>query len=699
MLKKKKKVLCTLLVLAWSRIACAQTPEDEELALSYGDKSVVSLATGSAQPVTRAPAVATVITAEEIKAIGATDLDQVLETVPGLHVATQSSSYNPIYQIRGINGEFNPHVLFLINGIPMKMVYNGNRTQLWGGMPVENIARIEVIRGPGSALYGADAFSGVINIITKTAGDIKGTQVGARFGSFASKDTWLQHGGKWGEVDAAVFVQLGKTDGQREIVTADRQSGLDKIFGTHASLAPGPVNTQHDNVDARIDLSYSNWRWRSAYQERRNVGSGTGITQTLDPSSQQNGERLTSDLTYHDADFLKDWDVTAQVSYAQFADEHNLTLFPPGTSFGPGRTFPNGVIGEPNKYERQYRFTLSGFYTGFQNHRVRIGTGTDYLDLYKVVELKNFAPLSNTNSTPAPLPGGVTDVTDSAPFMTPHIRKVTYLYAQDEWSLAKDWYATAGLRHDRYSDSGSTTNPRLALVWESAYNLTTKLLYGRAFRAPTFVDLYQINNPAVVGNVNVKPEVINTLELAFSWQATNQLQLGLSLFHYQMKDIIKLVTDPTGTKTAQNAGQQNGRGLELEAAWDPTRNVRISGNYAYQRSVDETTGGDAGYAPHHHLYLRTDWRFMPSWALHGQFNWVADRERTTGDNRPMVPDYKTLDLTLQKGNAGPGKWDFAVSVRNLFNAAIFEPSPAPGLIPNDFPMARRTWYVQARYGL
>jgi len=133
-------------------------------------------------------AVATVITARDIEAMGATDLDQALESVPGLHVSMSNVALNPIYEFRGIATKNNPEVLMLVNGIPITNVLWGERGQIWGGMPLENVARIEVIRGPGSALYGADAFSGVINIITKTAADIKGTEYGLRAGSFNSRD-------------------------------------------------------------------------------------------------------------------------------------------------------------------------------------------------------------------------------------------------------------------------------------------------------------------------------------------------------------------------------------------------------------------------------------------------------------------------------------------------------------------------------
>ena len=133
---------------------------------------------------------ASVITAEDIALIGATTLDEVLETVPGLHVSYFMTSYSRIYSIRGIRSDTNPEVLILINGIPKTNAFYGDGGRFHVGMPVEGIARVEVMRGPGSALYGADAFSGVINIVTKQKHDIKGTSVGVQAGRFDTQRAW-----------------------------------------------------------------------------------------------------------------------------------------------------------------------------------------------------------------------------------------------------------------------------------------------------------------------------------------------------------------------------------------------------------------------------------------------------------------------------------------------------------------------------
>lgn len=685
------------ILLLQAPIVLAQSSEEEDLALVYGDKSTISIATGSQQPLRRAPAVATVITAEDIAAMGATDLDEVLETVPGIHVSRSANSYSSLYVIRGIYSAQNPQTLILQNGIPMTTMFIGNKGNLWGGYPLSHVARIEIIRGPGSALYGADAYSGVINIITKTAADAPGTQLGARAGSFKSRDAWMHHGGKIGDVAVAAFMRVGRTDGFKEIIAADAQTRNDLLFGTRASLAPGPVNVGYDAVDANIDLSIDKWRLRGGYKLRDDLGTGAGVASALDPVGKERSERITADLSWTAPHLANGWGIGFVASYLQYIQQFPtyLQLLPPGAVLPTG-AFENGMVGAPETSERQIRLSTFATYSGFTDHRLRFGLGHDDLDMYRTVEFKNFS--FNEVGTPVPT-GPVIDYSSIAPFMLPQKRTVDYIYVQDEWQFARDWTATTGVRYDRYSDFGSTTNPRVALVWDAAHNLTAKVLYGRAFRAPSFNEKFGINNPVNRGNPGLQPETINTLEAVVSWQATKDLHLNLSAFSYKMRDIIRAVANPApvpGT-TYFNTGTQTGKGAEFELVWDVNRTLRVSGNYAYQRSVDKATNMDAGYAPHHHLYARADWRLANNLMLSPQLNWIADRKRAAGDIRTPIRDYKTVDITL-RSNRGTGEWDFSASVRNVFNADVREPSLAPGLqIPGDLPMARRAFYLQAVY--
>ncbi len=681
------RLLSVGVALAWSGATWGQQDaENEDLVLSYGDKSFVSISTGTKQLLRKSPSTATVITAEDIAAMGATTVDEALEAVPGLHVSRSTLDYAPNYGIRGILTESNPHVLMMVNGVPMTSVYLGNRNDMPVSLPTANVARIEVIRGPGSALYGADAFAGTINIITKTGEELQGTSVGLRAGSFNSVNSWMQYGGKVGALEIAAYLNAGRTAGQRRTVLADAQTGIDALgFSPAVSLAPGSVDQRHDDVDAQIDLGFEKFRLRAGYTLRDNGGVGVGVAGALDPVGRLRTERFTSDLAWTDANFAPDLSLTLQAAFMHMANEITtpLVLFPNGAFFG---TFPNGMIGAPNKWERQLRVSISGDYSGVADHHVRMGMGSDTMDLYKTTETKNFTLLNG--ALPSPLP--MYSATGVNLYMSPHDRNVNYVYLQDAWSFARDWTLTGGVRHDQYSDFGSTTNPRLALVWEARQNVTAKLMYGTAFRAPSFVELYAAGNPVAVGNPSLTPEKIKTLEGVVSWQVAPAVETSLSLFRHEISDLIGVA----GT-SYQNTGKQNGNGAEWEATWDPSKSLRLSGHYAYQQNIDQATQQDSGYAPHRHVYSRVDWRFASKWMVSGQVNWVAERKRAAGDNRPDVPDYTSVDLSLHADRIKKG-WDFSASIRNLLDADIREPSKMGSGITFDLPMPGRTFWIQGR---
>jgi iron complex outermembrane receptor protein len=683
--------------LALTTAAFGQSDGEEQLLQLYGDRITISTATGTSQALGRAPAVATVITAGDIKAMGATDLDEVMETVPGVHVARSPILYSPIYVMRGMFDSVNTRILVLQNGIPVTTMFNGDKGLNWSGLPLENIARIEIIRGPGSALYGADAYAGVINIITKRAEDTPGTEVGMRAGSFGSWDIWAQHGGRFGPFDLAAYLRLGSTDGAREIIAADFQSRRDRLSGTSASLAPGPTSLGRDTIDATVDLAYRKWRWRAAYKLRDNVGTGTGIGNALDPTSHMRSERITADLSWLDPDVGHGWGLGFNVAYLHYADTApgNVFLAPAGAIVNTA-AFPDGLVGGPNKWERQFRLSGYASYSGFAGHRLRIGIGHEDLDLYRTATYKNYLIDQMTGAYTNT--GTVGDYSDIQPFMRPQRRLVNYAYLQDEWTVVPDWTLTAGLRHDDYSDVGSTTNPRLALVWDARHDLTFKLLAGQAFRAPSFNELYGLNNPVSKGNPGLHPETVRTLEAAFSWQAAQTLQLSANLFAYRMKDQIVATKNPVGPAsfyTYQNAGEQRGIGGECELVWDATRSLRLTASYSRQRARDVANDTDAGYAPHNHVHARGDWRFAGNWLASTQINWIDTRKRAYGDARADLGGYTTVDLTLRTDRRDTA-WEFAASIRNVFNQQILEPSFAPGTTyPYDLPQPRRSFYFQA----
>ncbi|WP_349648894.1 TonB-dependent receptor [Candidatus Parabeggiatoa sp. HSG14] len=639
-----------------------------------------------------APPATTVITAQDIEATGAITLNEVLEMVPGLHTEYSSFLYSPIYTIRGMYSGQNPQVLMLLNGVPITSLIYGNRGLVWTGMSVNAIDRVEVIRGQGSVVYSAEAFAGVVNVITKNGKNIEGTEVSIGAGKFYMENAWILHGGNYGGFDIALATEYQATDGHKGIVDIDAQTHLDKNFDPDVSLAPGKVNVQGVSLESHLDISKANWRLHGYYQEQSNMGAGVGMADALDALGRYKNEKFNVDIVYHNKELTHNWEMMAQVNYYHTRYEtKNQALFPP-RSFGGA--YLHGFILDTAASESHSNFNLSGVYRGLKKHQIQLGGGYHYGDLYEFEHYTNTDPMT---AIPLPPEEGLINVSDTPYAWIPEMdRQNWHLFLQDTWAITTCWQLTTGIRYDEYSDFGSTLNPRIALMWQPRLDLTTQLLYGSAFRTPGFAELYSSNNPRFIGNANVKPETIDSWELVFDYQATNALHLTTNLFTYQWVDKIIYVQGASeGIFKTANVGTQKGHGLEFETRWKMTKKSSLLANYAFVKATDKNHDQDAGNYPQHSAYLRIDWLFYPKWYLDTQLNWIGERKRIFGDSRSPVDDYTTINLTLHRKEI-LGHWNFAVSVRNLFDTDARSPSLDSNL-PNDLPLAGLNYWVELRY--
>ncbi|MCL7488739.1 MAG: TonB-dependent receptor [Desulfobulbaceae bacterium] len=654
-------------------------PQEEDV---YRSERLLVTATGSLKPVRLAPSVATVITKEEIEAIGATNLDEILETVPGFHVTPSGTFFTPIWSLRGIHTSVNPEVLLLINGVPFTSNYVGNRGFRYR-MPVSMISRVEVVRGPGSALHGADAYSGVVNVITKDNFEIGGTETGARAGSFDTYDAWAQHGGQYGGWDISFGIEWQKSDGDDDsIVEKDYLHAIGLAF---LSNAPGHLDNSYETLDANLQLRKGDWDFH-LYGQLLESGGGPGAAQAITYGTDQDIQSLLADLTYSNDHLLDDWDLSCRLYYSYMHTDSYLQFFP--------TTFLN-MFGNPIYTSKDGGIEVAGIYDGFSAHKIRLGAGWKSYDI-EPDEYTNFGPAAGANQF-----GPLVHVTDSnLRYMDDANRQLFYGLVQDEWNLARGWELTAGVRYDEYSDFGETINPRAALVWETRYDLITKLLYGKAFRAPSFSEQYVKNNPVGVGNQELDPETIQTVELAFDYQPTADVGIKLNLFHYEAEDLIALA-GPTLPQTYENFAEQEGNGFEIELDWQLLEQLQIRSNFAYQKSENKTIDHDVHDAPEMQFYLNPHWEFLPDWSLDGQYYWVAGRNRAQGDPREEIDDYHLVNLTLRWKNIAQ-YYDVAISVRNLFDEDVREPSPydatAPegAFIANDYPIKSRMIWAEIR---
>lgn len=712
-LKALSGSLCFLLT---SSIAFGQDDfEDDLFSLSPAELAniPVTIATGTARAVYRSAAVTSVITAEKITEMGATELHEVLDTIPGLHVSIQPVTNDYTYSMRGIANNTNNQVLVLMNGNRYSTPYKGSHMS---GMeiPLEAVQRIEVIRGPGSALYGADAFAGVINIITKKADDIDGTVVGARGGSWDTQSFWAQHGNHWLGWDIAASLQYSHNNADDDrIIGADAQSGLDRVFGTGASLTPGAMQTASERYNAQLNLQrkfvdINFWAFSEVDQ-----GLRAGAAGALDNKGRLNGENYLAAAKFSTEDSIDDWELQLNLSYLTTEIDAQIYNFPAGTLLplaadgNPTQDlsavvglmlFPEGLRTNLGIQTKVPSLQFSSTYKGFEDHLIRFSAGYRYEEL-NTRESRNFgAGVIDTATLLVPpninVAGSLVDVTGSASSsLNDRHRDIWSLALQDEWKIFDSLQLIAGVRYDEYSDFGSTFNPRAALVWEVNSRLTTKLLYGQAYRAPSFLEQYQQHSQIFIGNPNLKPEEIETYEWAFDYRPVKDLRTALNIYYYKIDNLIgsELVSTSSSSLMVSNNEGLEGYGTEIEWDWQFHENWSWRGNYAWQYARNQAFKRRSSGVPEHQIYSALAWKFLPQWQLQTQLNWVGHRISPVNDARDLE-DYETIDITLN-GKKLFGYVDVTASVRNLFDSNGKE--PAISAYPDSLPIPGQSFYFEA----
>lgn len=687
-----------LAVMGFSATAQESSKFKQLMAMDLGEMLKVEVATGTAKQLSEAPAVVSVITADDIKVTGARTLAEAVERVPGLHVASSVNKLTNLFTIRGVQTDNTPQILVLIDGVELSEL-TANAVPYAFHYPTNFIERIEIIRGPGSAVYGADAFSGVINIITKSPTSNEEFEVGLRKGSFDNVEGWFNANLAFEELKVGLSVTHEEQDDDSDRITPfgimKRSREVDNI---HLNATYG-------------DFSFRNWYW----QIEQKMGIGAGIIGN--DFDREIGEAWKVQVNW-DGNLSENIDGSVDISYSDYRSDASFQLFLPGVyPIGPdgnlftGATFvsfPDGVIGSPKATTQKTKFNSSIIYSGLENHRIRFGLGGESSELTDVEEFKNFGPgvldIPNIPTDPdgpdgplLPISNTIIDVSGT-PFIyvRDYDRDLKYISVQDEWKFAEKWELTAGVRYDDYSDFGSTTNPRLALVWSTTDTLTSKILYGTAFRAPKVSELAFVNNPSTLGNPDIQPEEIETIELAFDYRPSKNFTGLLNIYAFQSKDLIELVAGVN-----QNIGKQDGQGVEIEVNWQASEKLRINANISWSEAELPLSDEDKARVPGAMAHLDLRYQFSEGWLFTFQNYWIGERKRATSDTRNSIDDYIQTDATLVW--KASSHWTGSVGVKNLFNDDIRQPSPNSVLFglglgfPDDFPMESRSIFGSINY--
>ena len=553
--------------------------------------AVTVTATLTEQDARTAPASVTVIDREELAARNASDLLDAVRGAPGLTLSPRQVGGRKTLALRGLEGK---HTLTLIDGrrISPSDDVVGHSDYQYGWLPMSAVERIEIIRGPMSALYGSEALGGVINLITRQP-----------------KDKWMGSVGVSGSVPTSS--DEGESTGSTSIFAAG-PLGERLSLRVNAELAhQSPVGNRHQPLLSEIEGSHAkngglSARFALTPQQTLEAGWSGGQEQRVyDTDSRGKVFRSTYDIDRSQAHIgwqgkFDGWNSQVR-AYRSEIDIVNRA------SNGAAPTRPQNMVDDV--LDGHASFALGA-------HKITLGGE------WRKETLEN-----------AGLKNGADDAAHKA------------LFAQDEIALSDTLMLTAGLRADHHAIFGSEVSPRAYLVWEASPALVVKGGFGHAFKAPT---LKQISPNYVgaegphtfAGNGNIRPESSNSFEVGADWQVAPAWSLRATLFNTEVKDLItyRLLRTEGVRRFYQydNVDAARIRGLEAGMTWNVTRQMAWSNDLTLLHTRDKSTGKKLADRPSTSLTSRLEWQGSEGWSarLSGEFTGSQ-----TGTDGAALPSY------------------------------------------------------------
>jgi outer membrane receptor for ferrienterochelin and colicins len=583
-----------------------------------------------------APSSVTVVTAEQIQEYGYRSLADILESVRGFYI-TYDRDYSYV-GVRGFGrlGDWNSRVLILVDG------HRTNNNILGQAMvgteflvDIDLIDRVEIIRGPSSSLYGADAFFAVINVITRKAPNLKGVELSFSPGSFGTYQGRATYGGVYRGVDMLFSGTFYDSQGPTLFFPQ---------FNSPVTNNGVTSNTDYEDFQhIESTLSYRGFTLQALFSAR-DKGAPTGYFGTAfnQPGTRNLDYHQYFDLSY-DHSVGEGWQLTARTSYDQARLQAPLEYF----TAGPGSATTQQTYSfRGNWWDGDAK--LSG--TLWEKHRVTVGTEiTENLrqDQGNLIQIGNaFSP-------------------------DPYSSSVWALYAQDEFAVTGKFTVSAGVRYDHYNTFGGTTNPRLGLIYRLFHPTTLKLLYGSAFRAPEPFELRPGFGSAYEDDPGLKPEIIRGLEGVVEQQIGQHVAVSGSVFQNRIFHLISLETDlSNGQFVYLNDGDANAIGVELEADGHLTSGLEAVASYSFTDAEDSATHLTLNNSPRQLGKLNVAVPLLQKKLIAGVDAQYTSPRLTLAGN--TVSGYGVVNVTLLGHTLGK-HLDLSGSVYNLFDKKYFDP--------------------------
>lgn len=502
------------------------------------------------QPLSKAPAAITIITAEDIRLSGATNLGDLLRRVPGLEVISSTPSDYAI-GARGQNKPVENGVMTLVDGRSIYQDYFGFVLWNMNDFPLEQIQRIEVVRGPGSVLYGANAFHAVVNIITKTPADLEGGLLSLTAGPTETIGTAM-HAGKTGRLSH--IVSAGYTQHAKY---GDRDDGW---------VLPGSDDVVLWYPRGRASLAYDLGDYGLIQLEGGACGGDFEVFLDAFGMFKSKGTFYNLKTEYVIPNFYTRvfWNKAHNTNYSvpEMIFE-GMSILDIPVEIEEGWMLDIDLDSDIYDIEAQKVLKLP------RRNVLTVGGGYRYIDLQDDI-----------------IGGEDHHVTQS----------LFSAYLQHEFRLSDFFQSYLGLRYDHHPLTKSSASPRVSLLFTPVKRHTFRISAGNSYRNPTLTESYvDFIVPFVLLDINFQsnpdldPERLTSIELGYNTsQLEDRLLVNFNLFYNQVRDLIMInfpsLTDVWLTDfgfTYSNVLDEDVYGLEAEANYRPLSWLSAFINYSF----------------------------------------------------------------------------------------------------------------------
>ncbi len=649
----------------WLATASAE-PVDPFLEESTADlfrleRDVVTVASRYTQTLQEAPSIVSVITEADIHAMGFRNLTDVLRTIPGVYISVSKESRNLAW-FRGVISSDNNKILLLIDGVPW---YDGVYTHAWidDVIPLFHVKQIEIVKGPGSAVYGTNAFSGVINVVTKPAEEIAGTQIRISTGSFARQEVSLLAGDTFENGSSIkAYARMFDLRGDGLTVTPKGEANIRGINPKQS--INGGLEFKFKGTTLRYDfLDYTHTYF---------VNPQNDIDSVLLEGVDNFNLNYRNDFFYVRSDLSMGviGSVSPYLFTQRYVNTSNYAYYTGLSQDSDGNISEGESLVHAIKFTERYGAGLEAQIQPTPKHMSVLGVGGDFT---YVADVQDYVYADGSGegvatTFGAPSNSWLTDV---------------FTFAQHTWTATWWMELMGGARLDAYNLSGLSVSPRAGLLFVPTNGASIKLLYGRAFRAPNVRELLVSvapdefgEVPFTNGNATLTPEYIDTVELDLMGQSGQDFKARASTFVSILENqIIKNVlpegvTSGLGNQFYANLGSTSVFGFETEVEWRP-ENFAVDLSYSGTFANDLSTGNQQYAFPQHMGHFRLGWQPDRGIWVNLRGDAYGKRPRTDWTTASKLPDgnpFALIHLNTVYSLQEKAGWSVEGTIFNLLDS-------------------------------